>query len=309
MYVPEDRYVWDFWVVPHEGRYHLFHLQAPRELPDPELRHGMATVGHAVSEDLIRWKNLGTAVGPGQPGEWDDRAIWTGSVVKGDGLFYMFYTGTCRAEEGRIQRIGFATSRDLVHWDKYPGNPVLEADLTVYEKAEDSPFGELAWRDPYVIRWGDRYLALITARRNWGEPQRRGCIATAVSEDLLQWRVGAPLEVPGGFAQMEVPQLIFHRGRAYLLFSVEAGWVAEGVSPKATGTFYAIAPQPFDRYSPPTALLADPSGSFYAAKLVRTYRGDWVALAWLRTPAGDFVGGLSDPLPVRFTPSGVIEVG
>ena len=97
MYVPKDRYVWDFWVVSHEGRYHLFHLQAPRDLPDPELRHGLASVGHAVSTDLIHWKNLGTALGPGPAGEWDDRAIWTGSVVEKDGLFYMFYTGTCRA--------------------------------------------------------------------------------------------------------------------------------------------------------------------------------------------------------------------
>jgi len=309
MYVPKDRYVWDFWVVSHEGRYHLFHLQAPRDLPDPELRHGLASVGHAVSTDLIHWKNLGTALGPGPAGEWDDRAIWTGSVVEKDGLFYMFYTGTCRAEGGKIQRIGFATSRDLVNWEKYPGNPVLEADLARYESAEDSPFEELAWRDPYVIRWGGAYVALITARRNRGDLQRRGCIATAVSEDLRRWRVGDPLGIPGGFAQMEVPQLIFHEGRAYLLFSAEAGWVAEGVCPKATGTFYAVAPQPFGPYSAPTALLADSHASFYAAKLIRTFQGDWVALTWMRTREGHFVGGLSDPFPVRFAPSGRIEVG
>ncbi|MBC7318281.1 glycosyl hydrolase family 32 [Candidatus Bipolaricaulota bacterium] len=308
MYIPDDRYVWDFWLIPHAGRYHLFHLQAPRGLLDPEMRHGLATVGHAVSEDLINWQYLGTALGPGRPGEWDDRAIWTGSIIEKEGLFYMLYTGTCRAENGKIQRIGLAVSRDLLHWERHPNNPVLEADMQVYESAEESPFGELAWRDPYVIFYQGTFLAAITARRNKGELKKRGCIATAYSDDLVRWRVGPPLDVPGGFAQMEVPQIICYRKRYYLLFSAVADWIEDKAIPKLTGTFYALASHPLGPYSYPKPLLADPEGSFYAAKLIQTFEGTWVALAWVRIIDGKFVGGLSDPISVRFKANGEIEV-
>jgi beta-fructofuranosidase len=226
-----------------------------------------------------------------------------------DGLFYMLYTGTCHAERGRIQRIGLAISSDLMRWKRHPGNPVLEAGK-MYEEAKDSLFGELAWRDPYVIQHKGVYFALIMARRKEGDPKGRGCIATARSDDLVHWQVGPPLGVPQGFAQMEVPQVIPHKDRFYLLFSAEAGWLADEVDPKVTGTFYTTAPELFGPYSIPKPLLGDHRGSFYAAKLIRTFQGPWVILAWVRTAAdGSFVGGLSDPLSGHFQAGGGIEVG
>ena len=304
MYIPDNRYIWDFWLAIHGGRYHLFHLQAPRALPDPEMRHGLAVVGHAVSRDLFHWEDRGVVLKPGAPGEWDDRAIWTGSVIEKGGTFYMLYTGTNLAENGKIQRIGLALSGDLCHWEKHPDNPVLEADLSVYEGLEASPFGELAWRDPWLLRYRDTYIAFITARRK-GE----GCIATAVSDDLVHWEIGPPLDVPGEFAQMEVPQVISHDGSFYLLFSVEAGWIGAAVHPKVTGTFYAVAADLFGPYSSPRLLLGDHRGSFYAAKLVQTLQGNWVILAWKRVGSdGRFVGGLTDPFPVCFEADGGIKV-
>lgn len=300
MYIPKDRYLWDFWLIQHGGVYHLFHLQAPRDIPDPELRHGLAMVGHAVSRDLRSWREVGVALQPGRPGEWDDRAIWTGSVVEKEGLFYMYYTGTNRSEGGRIQRVGLATSRDLVHWTKHQDNPVLEADPTWYElDPQESPFGELAWRDPYVVELGGEFYAFITARLKRGPRAWRGCIGTARSVDLLHWEVGPPLETPAWFSQMEIPQLVELGGRYCLLFSAEAQWI-EGDVPRVTGTFYAVSPGALGPYSAPRVLIGDEKGSFYGAKLVRTPGESWACLAWLRAdPTGAFVGGLSDPLPVR----------
>ena len=119
VFIPEEHYLWDFWIVtPQEWEdasllYHLFYLQAPRTLLDPNLRHDMATVGYAVSHDLRQWEHRGTVLEAGQPGSWDDRVIWTGSVIVRDGLAYMFYTGMCQAERTPIQRIGLAISKDL----------------------------------------------------------------------------------------------------------------------------------------------------------------------------------------------------
>jgi beta-fructofuranosidase len=133
----EDKWVWDLWLAPEkvDGKWHIFFLQAPRSLIDPDLRHASATVGHATSADLIDWHYVGTALEPGAVGAWDDRATWTGSIVKSDnGLWHMFYTGTNKSKEnGFVQRIGLATSTDLITWTKQEGF-VTEADSRWYER-------------------------------------------------------------------------------------------------------------------------------------------------------------------------------
>ena len=48
-----EAWVWDFWLVDDQERYHLFFLYASRALKDPDARHYRASVGHAVSDDLI----------------------------------------------------------------------------------------------------------------------------------------------------------------------------------------------------------------------------------------------------------------
>ena len=131
------KYIWDFWFVRREDEYHLFYLQAPRTPHNPALRHEHASVGHAVSRDLVHWNILPDAVQAGEAGAWDDRAVWTGCVVERQGTFYLFYTGLNNSENGKVQRIGLAQSQDLIHWKRYKDNPVLEADPRWYEKLDD----------------------------------------------------------------------------------------------------------------------------------------------------------------------------
>ena len=145
-----DAWTWDFWFADDGDRFHLFALKAPRELGDPALRHHNASLAHAVSDDLTHWSLLPDALVPGTQPAFDDRAIWTGSVVRGDtGRWRMFYTGISHSQLARIQTIGYATSEDLVAWQR-PEQPwVLEADPRWYETlGEDSSWPEQAWRDP-----------------------------------------------------------------------------------------------------------------------------------------------------------------
>ena len=58
----KDKYVWDFWLIQKSHDYHLFYLQAERTPHNPDLRHATASVGHAVSKDLIQWKVLPDAL-------------------------------------------------------------------------------------------------------------------------------------------------------------------------------------------------------------------------------------------------------
>ena len=53
---------------------------------------------------------------PGPAQGWDDLATWTGSVIEHDGSWHMLYTGVSTVERGLVQRIGLATSTDLVTW-------------------------------------------------------------------------------------------------------------------------------------------------------------------------------------------------
>ena len=108
----EDRWIWDSWMADDREHYHLFYLQAPRSLGDPGRRHRNATVGHARSRDLVDWEVLPDALRPTEGG-WDDLAIWTGSVVRGDdGVWRMFYTAiNTRGHDLKDQRIGWSIPR------------------------------------------------------------------------------------------------------------------------------------------------------------------------------------------------------
>lgn len=95
MFVLPDSWVWDFWLADDGDRYHLFFLYASKALKDPDARHYRASIGHAVSDDLVNWTRVVDALVRGDAPAFDELATWTGSVVRGDdGLWRMFYTGT-----------------------------------------------------------------------------------------------------------------------------------------------------------------------------------------------------------------------
>src|SRR5256885_8271862 len=123
-----DQWVWDFWVCQDDADlFHVFFLKAPRSLGDPGLRHRHASAGHAVSDDLTTWTRVADALDPQPAPAFDDLAIWTGSVVRAPaGDWRMFTTGLSAADRGMVQRIGVATSDDLISWRGDP-RPVLEA--------------------------------------------------------------------------------------------------------------------------------------------------------------------------------------
>lgn len=140
-----DHWLWDFWLAADGDDVHVFFLHAPRSLGDPEIRHHRARIGHAVSRDLTTWTLQPPPFDAGEPGDFDDLATWTGSVYAHDGLWRMFYTGISTRERGAVQRIGLATSRDLISWEKH--GCVVEADGRWYETAAGGSASE-SWRDP-----------------------------------------------------------------------------------------------------------------------------------------------------------------
>ena len=296
-----DRWVWDFWFAKDGGTYHIFFLQAPRSLGDPDLRHRNASVGHATSVDLVTWTEVGTAIEAGYPGDWDDVAIWTGSIIKHDGRWWMFYTGTSHKEEGLIQRIGAAVSDDLNLWIKHPSNPLLYSHPYWYEQLDSGKWHDQAWRDPWVYQIEDGVEMLITARIDSGPSKERGVIGRAFSTDLTLWSAVSPLTAPGSFGQMEVSQRLHVDGADLLLFSCEPEFLGtrRAAAGEPQSNCYALwldgpgTPHPADN-----AIALD-TPDWYSVRAVKDPGDEWVVLGVEQdVDTGGFAGRIGDPLPL-----------
>jgi hypothetical protein len=308
MFALPDSWVWDFWLADDGDRYHLFFLYASRALRDPDARHHRASIGHAVSDDLVTWERVEDALVRGDRPTFDDLATWTGSIVRHpDGTWYMFYTGSSLTADGlNVQSVGYATSTDLMTWQKAPENPVLRADATWYEKLADGTWREEAFRDPWVFADpdGDGWHMLVTARANAGAPDDRGVVGHAWSPDLRRWEPRPPLSAPGqGFGHLEVLQVEEVAGRAVLLFSCTAPDLSTARrSTGTTGGIWAAAGEsvlgPFDIAG--ARLVTDET--LYVGRLIRRRDdGAWQMLAFHNIDAdGAFGGTITDPMAVAW---------
>ena len=310
----KDKWIWDFWFTQTGEETHIFYLQAPRSLGDANQRHWHTTIGHAVSRDLIHWEVLEDALQPAKEGAWDDYTTWTGSILKHRDTWYMLYTGTRRAEKGKIQRIGLATSDDLLHWVKNTDNPLIPIDPRWYELLDLNVWYEEVWRDPCLFELNGKFHTFITARSKSGEADGRGVIGHAESDDLIHWHIQEPITKPGEFGYMEVPQLIHENDRWYLFFSVIHGKYSKerlnrkGVK-KQSGTHYLVAENPLGpyRFIQEEFLCGDSGGSFYSGKVIKDPQGNWVFIACHQFDSnGDFVGMISDPMSLRFQTDGKV---
>lgn len=301
-----DSWVWDFWVADDGERYHLFFLYASRALHDPDARHDRASIGHAVSDDLVSWERVADALVRGAAGSWDDLATWTGSVLRHpDGTWFLFYTGATLTEGRNVQRIGYATSRDLTTWQKAEANPVLEADGRWYEKLGEGRWSDEAFRDPWVFPdpAGDGWHMLLTARDPRGAADDCGVVGHARSADLRTWTLEPPLSEAGaGFGQLEVIQSVLVDGQHVLLFSCLRDAVSDARRATGTtgGTWVASGSSLLGPWDVAGAQQLT-SSDLYAGRLVRRRSdGAWVLLAFRHDgPDGAFVGAISDPLAVE----------
>jgi beta-fructofuranosidase len=311
-----DKWVWDFWFAQDGADYHIFYLQAPRALGDEYLRHWHVSIGHAVSSDLQHWQVLPDALAPSVEYKdvFDSYTTWTGSIIHYRGLWYMFYTGGNRVEKGRIQRVGLATSIDLITWEKHPSNPLIVADSQWYDLIDLDIWHEQAWRDPWVFRHNGAFHALITGRANHGPVDGRGVIAHARSLDLVQWEVLPPITKPGLFGHMEVPQLISANGCYYLLFSCGSKLLSSQGRNRfknKTGSYYLCGEAPLGpfRYLSDEPLIGDENGSLYSGKFVQGPDDDWYLMAFNNYDKdGNFVGEITDPMPVHISEEGRLNV-
>jgi beta-fructofuranosidase len=230
----EPRNIGDVDVIFHEGVFHLFHLVLPNH----------DYIAHAISEDGLNWKRIENALFIGHPGAWDDDALWTMNVSADPdrpGSWRMFYTGLARKERGRVQRVGLATSDDLIHWTKVGGGDddpypldVADGGETFYESSLHEGRKWVSFRDPLFYCDGEDRFLLVSGRVKYGPVIRRGCVALIEEVERDKWEFRPPLYHPRRYDDVEVPGLFKLGGHYFLLGSVREDvkvryWYADGL--------------------------------------------------------------------------------
>ncbi len=161
--------------------------------------------GHAVSEDMLHWRDLPIALYP------EEESCFSGSAIAQDGKLYLFYTSCAMKGNRMVQTQSAAVSKDGVHFEKYAKNPIIK-----------SPTEPVLpdFRDPKVIREKDFWYMVIGGSIG-GCQSGDGCIFLYRSKDLLNWEyLGKLLESKGKLGTMfECPDLFYLDGHWVLTCS------------------------------------------------------------------------------------------
>ena len=274
-YKPPQGYAGDFIPFYHDGLFYLFYLQDWR---DPA-HFGEGTPWYLVTTpDFVHFREHGEMLARG-PADGQDRWVFTGSVIEGEGMFHIFYTGHNSHFTGTgrpVQAVMHAVSADLLHWQKLPADTFF---------APPERFEADDWRDPFVF-WNAsarEYWMLLAARQQQplaervNPSRRRGCTALATSPDLRTWTVREPVYAPGLYFTHECPDLFSIGEWTYLLFSefTERTVTRYRVSPGLSGPWIAPAVDSFD------------GRAFYAAKTAATPDGRRFLFGWNPTREGE----------------------
>jgi predicted GH43/DUF377 family glycosyl hydrolase len=171
-------YLYDSWDVKaprilkkKDDRYWTLYGAYPRQ-GGFELRPGYE--GVAVSDDGLSWRRVSDepilSVYQKDCKTWEKDCIYQPWLVEHDGTYYCFYN----AAQEKVEQLGVALSNDLIHWVRYPFNPVIRNRPGGYDEQFAS--------DAKVFRDGDHWTMFY-----FGVGRGGACIMTAFSRDLLHW--------------------------------------------------------------------------------------------------------------------------
>lgn len=285
-----------------DGEYHLFYQFNP-EAPV----HDRIQWGHAVSTDLVHWRDLPIALTPSEGPDVD--GCWSGVLVYDGETPTIVYSGRHGDRELPCVATG---SPDLIEWTKDAGNPVISAPPAGVEVT--------AFRDHCVWHEGGKWRQLIGS----GIRGQGGTAFLYESDDLRTWSYLGPLLVgdsaaidrtaPDWTGTMWECVDLFRVGaedavhRDILVFSA---W-DEGVTHHP---LYWSGRYEGDQFAPAALHRLDLGGRyFYAPQSMRDESGRRLMFGWLQEGRPDeaaiaagWSGVMSLPRVVTATPDGSIH--
>lgn len=164
-------------LVYYKGEYHLFYQHNPFGN-----EWGFMHWGHAVSTDLVHWKQLPIALYPDN--ESKDKEVCT--AFSGCGLVdHNNVTGLQKGDEKTIllfytsqkcgQRLAYSNDKGRT-WLKYDKNPLIAFDET-----DDARDPKVIWHEP-----SKQYVMVLYRKQNNDDKQKG--ISFYTSKDLLNWQ-------------------------------------------------------------------------------------------------------------------------
>ena len=248
----------------YKGQYHLFYQYHPYSA-----QWGPMHWGHVVSKDLVHWDHLPIAIKPDQP--YDRDGCFSGSAIEKDGKLYLMYTGNI--PEGQNQCI--AVSGDGINFEKYEGNPVIEAP-------ENVDMQSLHLRDPKVWRHGEKFYAVIGAKT---ADEQQGQALLYESDDLINWKFkNISARSHGNEGNMwECPNFAEVDGKDVVILS------PMGINPEGnkylnhvdSGYFIGKLNYRTGNYVRGKFELLDYGSDFYAPQIMQTDDGRCIMIGWL----------------------------
>ncbi|MEA5452473.1 hypothetical protein VB780_28120 [Leptolyngbya sp. CCNP1308] len=256
-----SRHVWDFWYHfdPQAKLFHVFYLNADRNLVSSGQHHYASCVGHATTTDFVNidWGDEGNFDVLKPPlGHWANTCVWSGDIIKAKNSYLMFYTSRNRhQDDGKTQSIGVAYTRDLFAKQWHFFDTQLKPKFFYQTRGITGDLTIHAWRDPFLFRHREsrQIFMLVSAKTQHGPIGKRGAIALlhTTEADFAQvvcgdrpWQYLTPLVAPGCYAEMEVPQLYRHTHGSYeLVFSCWAKYDFSSVTGGVGGFQSIMVPQ------------------------------------------------------------------
>ncbi len=249
-------------IVHVAGEYHMFFQYVPGLTVWDRALHW----GHAVSPDLVRWREVAPALSP-----QNEVGCWSGSVVFDDQGPLLFYTRPTEGDWGHGMVVAARATSGMDAWQRTPAGVLIDGP----------PPGQgfIEFRDPNVRRQDGRWVMVLGA----GVKGDGGCVLQDSSDDLEAWAFDGLLAQPPepGTTPLdtgtiwECPQFIQVDGNWVLLVSA-ADWA------DLSHVIYAIGDYDGVRFTPRTWGHFGYSRTTYATSAFTDAAGRPCAMSWVR---------------------------
>jgi predicted GH43/DUF377 family glycosyl hydrolase len=192
---------------------------------------------------------------------WDKNIRERGFILKEDSIYKMWYTGYRNLDS--IKFLGYATSKDGISWERYPGNPIFTEkwteDMIVFKQdGKYHMYAEGAKDIAHLltsddgIKWAEQGDLKISTTKGdtipgpYGTPtvyvengkwyllyeKNDAAVWLATSTDKIHWKnvTDDPVLKPGpekyDLGAIAVNQVVKHNGKYYLYYhaSADLGW-------------------------------------------------------------------------------------
>lgn len=192
------------------GTYYLFYIGVTAS----GYEKGTKTMNVATSNDLIQWKRYehNPIIAPSGKG-WRRDAIWHPNIVKNGDTYYLFFNASGVANGLEEEFTGYATSKDLFHWEVDDVN----SPLLVGSGKPGSWDASGRAGDPSVYKIGNIWYM---AWYSWDKKNSADGLAWTTDKEFpLNWRVyerNPVLQIgaPGSFDAL-------HAGKPFIVMTAD----------------------------------------------------------------------------------------